>query len=90
MSTFNVNLLIPFPSSREAEIAYQVLRVDTEPSRSSISKSLKLDNNLLQIEISGTEARKVRVAVTSFFDSIILVTETMQLFGPPVPNYDYY
>lgn len=43
------NLLIPFPSSREAEIAYQVLRVDAEPSRSSISKSLKLDNNLLQM-----------------------------------------
>ncbi|XP_016913045.2 EKC/KEOPS complex subunit Lage3 [Apis cerana] len=89
MSTFKVNLLIPFPSSREAEIAYQVLRVDAEPSK-SISKSLKLDNNLLKIEISGTEARKIRVAVTSFFDSIILVTKTMQLFGPPVPNYDYY
>ncbi|KOX72991.1 hypothetical protein WN51_01359, partial [Melipona quadrifasciata] len=42
------------------------------------------------ISISGTEARKVRVALTSFFDSLILVTETMQLFGPPVPTYNYY
>ncbi|XP_043517564.1 EKC/KEOPS complex subunit LAGE3 [Frieseomelitta varia] len=90
MSTFSVNLSIPFPSGREAEIAYQVLRVDKEPSRGSIAKSLTLDNNLLQISISGTEARKVRVALTSFFDSLILVTETMQLFGPPVPTYNYY
>lgn len=40
--------------------------------------------------ISGTEARKVRVALTSFFDSLILVTETIQQFGPPVPTYNYY
>lgn len=44
----------------------------------------------LHRSISGTEARKVRVALTSFFDNLILVTEAMQLFGPPVPTYDYY
>ncbi|XP_076237172.1 EKC/KEOPS complex subunit LAGE3-like [Calliopsis andreniformis] len=90
MSDLNVNLCIPFPSAREAEIAYQVLRVDKEPSRSSVSKSITLDNNLLQVLFSGSEARKVRVALTSFFDSLILVTETMQQFGPPVPTYNYY
>ncbi|OAD61897.1 L antigen family member 3 [Eufriesea mexicana] len=84
------NLSIPFPSSREAEIVYQVLRVDKEPSRGSITKNLTLDNNLLKVVISGTEVRKIRVALTSFFDSLILVIETMQLFGPPVPSYDYY
>ncbi|XP_031827408.1 EKC/KEOPS complex subunit LAGE3 [Nomia melanderi] len=90
MSTVNVNLSIPFPSLREAEIAYQVLRVDKEPSRGSVSKELTLDNNLLQLVISGTEARKVRVALTSFFDNLILVTETIQRFGPPMPTFDYY
>lgn len=43
------NLSIPFPSKREAEIAYQVLIVDKEPSRGSITKKLTLDNNLLQM-----------------------------------------
>ncbi|XP_076618424.1 phosphatidylinositol glycan anchor biosynthesis class P [Colletes latitarsis] len=90
MNALNVNLSIPFPSAREAEIAYQVLRVDKEPSRSSVSKNLTLDNNILQVSISGTEARKVRVALTSFFDSVILVTETIQQFGPPAPTYNYY
>lgn len=40
--------------------------------------------------ICGTEARKVRVALTSFFDSLILVTETMQQFGPSEPSFNYY
>ncbi|XP_043260067.1 EKC/KEOPS complex subunit LAGE3 [Colletes gigas] len=90
MNALSVNLSIPFPSAREAEIAYQVLRVDKEPSRSSVSKNLTLDNDILQVSISGTEARKVRVALTSFFDSVILVTETIQQFGPPAPTYNYY
>ncbi|CAK9816287.1 EKC/KEOPS complex subunit LAGE3 [Anthophora quadrimaculata] len=84
------NLSIPFPSAREAEIVYQVLRVDKEPSRGSVTKNLTLDNNLLQVLISGTEARKIRVALTSFFDSLILVTETMQQFGPSESIYNYY
>lgn len=90
MSDLNVNLCIPFPTPREAEVAYQVLRVDEEPSRSSISKNITLDNNLLKVLITGTEARKVRVALTAFFDSLILVTETMRQFGPPAPTYNYY
>nr|XP_034183181.1 EKC/KEOPS complex subunit LAGE3 [Osmia lignaria] len=90
MSTLSVNLSIPFPSAREAEIAYQVLRVDQEPSRGGSTKDLTLKNNILQVLISGTEARKVRVALTSFFDSLILVTETMQQFGPPESSFNYY
>nr|XP_033325127.1 EKC/KEOPS complex subunit LAGE3 [Megalopta genalis] len=90
MNSLNVNLSIPFPSPREAEIVYQVLRVDKEPSRGSVSKELTLNDNLLKLVISGTEARKVRVALTSFFDSLILVTETIQQFGPPAPTFDYY
>ncbi|XP_076164192.1 EKC/KEOPS complex subunit LAGE3-like [Ptiloglossa arizonensis] len=90
MSTLSVNLSIPFPSAREAEIAYQVLKVDEEPPRSGVSKDLTLDNNILQVLIYGKEARKVRVALTSLFDSLILVVETMQQFGPPVPTYNYY
>lgn len=90
MTNLSVNLSIPFPSEREAEIAYQVLRVDQEPPRGGSTKNLVLKKNFLQVSITGTEARKVRVALTAFFDSLILVTETMQQFGPPEPSYDYY
>jgi len=42
------DLSVPFPSSREAEIAYQVLRVDKEPGNGVIKK-LILNNNLLEV-----------------------------------------
>lgn len=43
------NLSIPFPSEREADVAYQVLRVDSEPSRSSVTKTLVLESNTLKV-----------------------------------------
>ena len=38
-----LHLEIPFPSAREAEIAYNSLRIDGEPKRSQVIKSLTLD-----------------------------------------------
>lgn len=90
MSDLRVDLSVPFPSAREAEVAYQVLRVDKEPSRSEVTKKLTLNNNLLEVSFSGKEARKVRVGLTSFFDNLLLVVETIQQFGPPEPTYTHY
>ncbi|XP_014477210.1 PREDICTED: EKC/KEOPS complex subunit LAGE3 [Dinoponera quadriceps] len=89
MNDLKVNLSVPFPSAREAEVAYEVLRVDEEPSRSAVTKKLTLNNNILEVSFSGKEARKVRVGLTSFFDSLLLVTETIQQFGPPEPIYNH-
>lgn len=46
--TLHRHLSVPFPSGREAEVAYQVLRVDKEPSRGEVTKQLKLNNNILE------------------------------------------
>lgn len=43
------HLSIPFPTTRTAEIAYQVLRVDKEPSRGGLTKKLTLNDNLLEV-----------------------------------------
>ncbi|KAK2578034.1 hypothetical protein KPH14_008451 [Odynerus spinipes] len=90
MNDFNLELSIPFPTARETEVAYQVLRVDKEPPRSGVVKKFEQKNNILQVSFSSTEVRKLRVGVTSFFENLILVTETMQQFGPPQPKYNYY
>ncbi|EZA62340.1 hypothetical protein DMN91_011134 [Ooceraea biroi] len=90
MSNLKVDLSVPFPSSREAEVAYQVLRVDKEPSRGGVTKKLALNNNLLEVSFSGNEARKVRVGLTSFFNSLQLVIETIRQFGPPEPTYNHH
>ncbi|KYN27793.1 L antigen family member 3 [Trachymyrmex cornetzi] len=88
--TLHRELSVPFPSAREAEVVYQVLRVDEEPPRSEATKNLTLNNNILEVSFSGKEARKVRVALTSFFDNLLLVTETIEKFGPPEPTYSHY
>ncbi|XP_014605952.1 PREDICTED: EKC/KEOPS complex subunit LAGE3-like isoform X1 [Polistes canadensis] len=90
MNDFKVEFTIPFATAREADVVYQVLKVDKEPPRSGVSKNIKHKDNLLLVSFSGTEIRKVRVGVTSFFDSLTLVTETIQQFGPPESTYNYY
>ncbi|XP_035723705.1 EKC/KEOPS complex subunit Lage3-like isoform X2 [Vespa mandarinia] len=79
-----------FATTREADVVYQVLRVDKEPPRSGVIKKIEQKDNQLQISFSSTEVRKLRVGITSFFDSLTLVTETIQQFGPPESMYDYY
>lgn len=83
MSDLRVELSVPFPSAREAEVVYEVLRVDKEPSRSETTKKLTLNDNILEVSFSGKEARKMRVALTSFFDNLLLVTDTIEQFSPP-------
>lgn len=44
-----VTIAIPFPSKRAAQIAYDVLRIDEEPKRSKVNKTLSLDENILKV-----------------------------------------
>ncbi|XP_071451272.1 EKC/KEOPS complex subunit LAGE3 [Hetaerina americana] len=80
---YKVCVSIPFPTDREALIAYDVLRVDSEPRRSGVSKVLSTDHNIIKIEFAAKEARQVRVAVHSFMEFLVLVAQTMERFGPP-------
>ena len=41
------DLRVPFPTAREAEIAYNSLRVDPEPKRSGVKKELSVDGTNL-------------------------------------------
>lgn len=40
---------IPFPTNRAAQIAYDVLRIDPEPKRGSVTKSLEIIDNILKV-----------------------------------------
>lgn len=81
-STLSACVRVPFPSEREAEIAYNSLRVDPEPKRSMCSKKMTLDASVLQVDFCAKEARQLRVALNSFFDLLLLATSTMDRFGP--------
>lgn len=77
-------LKVPFPSDREAEIAYNSLRVDPDPKRSACSKKYSLNGKVLQVEFTAKEARQLRVGVNSFFELLLLTVSTLERFGPPV------
>lgn len=44
-----MEIAIPFPTKRAAQIAYDVLRVDVEPKRSQVKKTLSLEENILKV-----------------------------------------
>jgi len=79
-----MEIKVPFPNNRYAEIAYNTLRVDKEPRRGGCKKCLTLDENILNVKLEAKEARVLRVASNSFLDFLTLVSETMERYGPPV------
>lgn len=74
-------LVIPFTCSDHAKIAYNTLKIDAEPRRNLIKKSLELDNSQLKVSWSSHEARILRVSINSFLDHLNSVLETLQLFA---------
>ncbi|XP_046374945.1 EKC/KEOPS complex subunit LAGE3-like [Haliotis cracherodii] len=79
----SVDLKVPFPTPRQAEIAHGTLSVDEEPRRGGVRRTLSLKGNILNVMFEASEARKLRVSVNSFMDHLILVTQTLDMFGPP-------
>lgn len=71
---------IPFPSARRAEIAYNSLRIDAEPSRALCSKKLSLHGSVLQVDFAGEGARHLRASMSSFFELLLLVIKTIERF----------
>ena len=84
LEDFVMDISIPFSTPRHAEIAYNTLRVDQEPSRGGCKKILTLEENTLHVKLTSAEAKVLRVASNSFLDFLSLVCETMDRFGPPV------
>ena len=76
-----MTLDVPFPTARHAGIAYDALRVDPEPKRSGMKKTLEVrEGNVLHVEFRSQEARTLRVSVNTFLDLLGLVTKTMDQF----------
>ena len=44
-----VSIEVPFPTKRAAQIAYDVLSVDSEPKRNHVRKSFELDGETLKV-----------------------------------------
>ena len=73
-------LKIPFQTQDQATIAWNSLRVDPEPKRSGVEKTLKVEGQDLIVDFKCEEARTLRVSVNSFYDLLYLVVQTMDQF----------
>ncbi|CAH0557434.1 unnamed protein product [Brassicogethes aeneus] len=86
-----LNIEVPFPNNQQAQIVYDVLRVDREPSRSGVEKELKVKDCILVAKFTAELPRQIRVSINGFFDKIDLITETFDNFGPPVSeSYSHF
>ena len=73
-------LKIPFQNQDQATIAWNSLRVDPEPKRSGVEKTLKVEGHDLIVDFKCEEVRTLRVSVNSFYDLLYLVVQTMDKF----------
>ncbi|XP_073814958.1 threonyl-carbamoyl synthesis 6 [Musca autumnalis] len=74
-------LKIPFESASHAEIAYRVLRVDEEPRRNFVKKTISLKEDTVEVHFTADQVKNLRTAITSFFENLILCKETIKNFN---------
>ena len=79
--TMDTKVIIPFQDCKQATIAYNSLRVEIEPSRSKVKRSLEVVDNNLVASFTAEDVRSLRVSVNSFFEHVVLITNTIQQFG---------
>ncbi|CAL8079915.1 unnamed protein product [Orchesella dallaii] len=76
-----LHMKIPFNCAREAEIAYNSLRVDSEPKRSQVLRSLSVDGTALVIDLIAPDARQIRLSMNSLLDHVLLVQKVISKFS---------
>ncbi|XP_067633717.1 uncharacterized protein Tcs6 [Eurosta solidaginis] len=74
-------LKIPFESGECADIVFRVLSVDKEPRRNFVQKELRVEGNYIEVHFTADEVKKLRTAITSFFEALLLCKDTIKEFG---------
>ena len=72
---------VPFLDERQATVAYNSLRVEVEPARSRVKRSLSVSGRSLVASFVAEDARSLRVSVNSFFEHVVLIADTINQFG---------
>ncbi|KAI8089015.1 CTAG/Pcc1 family [Halteromyces radiatus] len=79
-----LQLEIPFPSSRLASIAMRVLAVDKELKTDQVKRTIQCDDALLKVHFESVSAKMLRVSSNSFLEMLLMVTRTMDQFDQVV------
>eukprot|EP00640_Fibrocapsa_japonica_P009992 CAMPEP_0113936828 /NCGR_PEP_ID=MMETSP1339-20121228/3610_1 /TAXON_ID=94617 /ORGANISM="Fibrocapsa japonica" /LENGTH=82 /DNA_ID=CAMNT_0000939389 /DNA_START=85 /DNA_END=333 /DNA_ORIENTATION=- /assembly_acc=CAM_ASM_000762 len=74
------SLKISYTSVDAAEIA-RVLTVDEELQPTKVTKNIVAEDQKLLVTFACTDPKILRVALSSFYDMIIVATKALQEFG---------
>ncbi|KAJ2776987.1 hypothetical protein H4R18_005384 [Coemansia javaensis] len=74
-------LTVPFGEARLAEVARRSLSADQELSGDRVSRTIRADDATLVVTFRADSLRMLRVTVTGFMESLILVARTMDAFA---------
>ena len=62
-------------------LVWNSLRVNPEPKRSGMTKTLRVEGSDLIVDFECKETRTMRVSVNNFFDLLSLVFDTIDQFA---------
>ena len=73
---------IGFKTEREAKIAFNCLRIDSEinSNKRFVYKNISLNNNYLEINLKTNQLKQMRVCLKSVLQNLDLSMETMECF----------
>mmetsp|Transcript_1277 Transcript_1277/g.2977 ORF Transcript_1277/g.2977 Transcript_1277/m.2977 type:complete len:106 (-) Transcript_1277:88-405(-) len=77
---FKQVLEIKLPSVEDADTVFRVMNVDKEVRPDRIQRTIRLDAPTIHLAFAATEIRHLRVAVSSFLQSMSLVVDTIVAF----------
>ena len=74
---------IAFQTEKEAKIAFNCLRIDSEinSNKRFVYKNISFNNNYLEINLKSNQLKQMRVCVKSVLQNLDLLMETMECFA---------
>lgn len=72
---------IPFATPEHAQMAARAVSVDEELQKDKCDRQVVADGSTVTATITATEARVLRVAVSSYFDMMSVAVRTLREFS---------
>jgi len=78
---FTYELSVDYGNAEWASVVCHALQVDKELKEDLVRKSLSTNGTVLLVSFAAKSPRMLRTSVSSFYDFLTLVTQTVSQFG---------
>mmetsp|Transcript_12797 Transcript_12797/g.47283 ORF Transcript_12797/g.47283 Transcript_12797/m.47283 type:complete len:108 (-) Transcript_12797:2171-2494(-) len=83
---FQCDIDVVFPTERAAKMVEQAIKVDKELQPDKIRRDIRAEQMVLKVRFQATEARLLRVSLSSFYDMVGVCLRTLQEFDDAVAD----